>query len=366
MAAFQNPFTPSFGKMPPHMAGREAAIKAITSAFKDNPNSPSRNSLIVGARGTGKTVLLARVGEEVASYGWAVVNVTAGPGMLEDILQRALEAAGKNINRKSGIRVTAVNVAQVLGIEWEYKNAQEANWRTRMNGLLDSLASRAMGLLITVDEVRATEPEMIECATTYQQFVRENRAVGLLMAGLPKNVDALLSDESSSFLRRADRFDLGRIDDEEVRSAFQQTVEQGGRTIDPAALDYAVDAIGGYAYLMQLVGFRIWEVDEGKERIDLVQARIGVDRAQRELTRKVFDVSFRDLSKGDKKFLASMLAGDQTGDLDVIADRMGKKRNYAYNYRTRLINQGILDEAPDGTLEFVIPGLSEYLANKLL
>ena len=61
-----------------------------------------------------------------------------------------------------------------------------------------------------------------------------------------------------------------------------------------------------------------------------------------------------------------MLAGDQTGDLDVIADRMGKKRNYAYNYRTRLINQGILDEAPDGTLEFVIPGLSEYLANKLL
>lgn len=44
---------------------------------------------------------------------------------------------------------------------------------------------------------------MIASASTYQLFARENKRVGLLMAGLPHQVSMLLRDEFVSFARRS-------------------------------------------------------------------------------------------------------------------------------------------------------------------
>ena len=51
--------------------------------------------------------------------------------------------------------------------------------------------------------------------------------------------------ESSSFLRRAARFDLGSLPSYEVEEAVRITIESAGRTISQPALDAAVQAIGG-------------------------------------------------------------------------------------------------------------------------
>ena len=84
------------------------------------------------------------------------------------------------------------------------------NWRTRMNRLFKSLEKYDIGLRITIDEIRVTLGEMIAFASTYQLFVREGKRVGLLMAGLPQQVSALLRDESVSFLRRCVQHHLSR------------------------------------------------------------------------------------------------------------------------------------------------------------
>lgn len=101
------------------------------------------------------------------------------------------------------------------------------------DALLDQLAEQDIGLLITVDEVKVTVPEMKRLAQVYQHFVTEGRKVALLMAGLPQAVSALFGDDDVSFLRRARKHVLGRIPDGEIRDALLLTVNEGGRSIPP-------------------------------------------------------------------------------------------------------------------------------------
>ena len=86
------------------------------------------------------------------------------------------------------------------------------------------------------------------------------------MAGLPYKVSALLRNDSVSFLRRSQYHQLGRITDVEIANAFRKTIEAGGRSITPEALEDAVKAVDGFPYMMQLVGYRTWDVSENSPK----------------------------------------------------------------------------------------------------
>ena len=85
MTEFENPFTPSFGEVPAHVAGRRQIIADVSGALSKRSRSPELTSLFSGARGTGKTTLLSVLANKAESSGWISVNVTALPGMLEDV-----------------------------------------------------------------------------------------------------------------------------------------------------------------------------------------------------------------------------------------------------------------------------------------
>lgn len=53
MAAFNNPFTPTFGIVPPYMAGRTYVIEDIVRALDRGPGEPNLATIFIGARGTG-------------------------------------------------------------------------------------------------------------------------------------------------------------------------------------------------------------------------------------------------------------------------------------------------------------------------
>ena len=85
-----NPFTPSFGEVPFILAGRDRLLREVNTAFARPNRSPELTMLISGARGTGKTALLARIAEDAVRNGWIAVTSIASPGMLEDIYQHAV------------------------------------------------------------------------------------------------------------------------------------------------------------------------------------------------------------------------------------------------------------------------------------
>lgn len=361
----RNPFTPSFGKIPPFMAGRTELVEDMLQAFDDGIGNPNLSSIFVGSRGAGKTALLFYLSSEVSSRGWVCANVSAVPRMLEDIIERAQEASAHLREPEGKVRLTGVNVGQAIGLEWKHESMSRGNWRTRMNRLLDELNEQDIGLLITVDEVRVELDEMVQLASTYQHFVGENRKVALLMAGLPGKVSSLLRNDSISFLRRACRFTLGRIADSEIEDALRKTVEDGGRHIGAAALAKAVDTIGGFPYMMQLVGFRMWNQHPENEEISDVDAEAGIALARRDLKERVLDATYYDLSRGDIRFLEAMLESGGEGRLADIASRLGEGSNYASTYKRRLVEQGIIGDRGRGIVGFDLPWFEDYLREKL-
>lgn len=341
--AFRNPFTPSFGKIPPFMAGREDIVDDILDALDEGPGNPYLSTVFVGARGTGKTALVSYLAQEAGGHGWISVNVSAVPGMLEDIVEQTVRAGSGFVEKPSKARLEGLTLGP-FGASWTSGNQSHGNWRTRMSPLLDQLQERGIGLLMTIDEVRADLDEMILLASTYQHFVREDRKVALLMAGLPYKVSQLLSDDSVSFLRRSQYYRLGTISDIEIAEAFTQTVEQGGRAIEDDALEYAVERIGGFPYMMQLVGWRSWRIRPTAASISLEDVQRGANWAAREIEEKMLAETYRDLSAMDQRFLAAMLEDKRESALTDIAKRMGVTSSYASTYKRRLLEQGVVSE----------------------
>ena len=362
-SAMRNPFTPTFGKVPPNMAGRQDILDAMGQAFEDGPGNPNLSSIIVGPRGSGKTALLACIASEALERGWVSARVSALPGMLEDILERAREAATEFLEPGPGVHVKGVGIPQVIEVEFTRADAGAGNWRTRMNRLLDALSEHDVGLLITVDEVRTDLDEMVQLAATYQHFVQEDRKVALVMAGLPHQVAELVDDKSVSFLRRARLRRLGRVRDADVEIALRKTVLDAGGDIGDDALLACVDAAGGFPYMMQLVGFWAWD-SSTDGRITAEAAQRGIRLARQEIKEGVFDATYRELSNGDLRFLKAMLPDSRGSTLPDISVRMGVKSNYSTKYKARLLNRGVIGERPDGTLDFDLPGFREYLEGR--
>lgn len=360
-----NPFTPTFGFVPAYMAGRQDLLEDLSTALANGVGDPNLSTIVYGARGTGKTALLSFVAEEAASQGWLCAGTTASEGMLEDILNQATLVAHNFLDTPDRRRLTGVAVGQLVSFEWENTSPRAGNWRTQMSVLLDQLAQYDIGLLITVDEASAKTDEMKQLVRVYQHFVRERRKVALLMAGLPHAVSSLLADDDVSFIRRARKHSLGRIPDSAVREATRMTVAASGRRIGPEALDAAVAAADGFPYMLQLVGYHMWNERPESEEISPADVAHGITLARDELVESVLEFTYRDLSKGDRRFLAAMLPDTGASSIADIAARMGVKSNYASQYRRRLLEQGVIGEPQKGYVRFDLPMFREYLQERM-
>ena len=49
----KNPFTPTFGSIPPFLAGREHILRDINRGFINGPGDPNLSTIFTGARGNG-------------------------------------------------------------------------------------------------------------------------------------------------------------------------------------------------------------------------------------------------------------------------------------------------------------------------
>lgn len=364
MDAPHNPFTPVFGRDPAYFAGREQILDDVVRALDVGNNDPNLTSIFVGARGTGKTALLSRLASEATKRGWIAVSVTAIPGMLEDIIQRIHEEASHLIGKSESRKITSLEIAPLGSIGWENVPEDALNWRSRMNILFEQLAETETGILITVDEVDPNLDEMIELATTYQHFIREGKKVALLMAGLPHNVSRLRSGKHTSFLRRAFRQELGAISPEDVHEGYRMTLEGNGKTIDPIALDAAVRATKGFPFMFQLVGFRMWNASTTGQ-ITEENVKVGVELAQSDLRRQVFDSTYSDLSKSDLLFLKAMLEDESESSLSDISDRLGKPSGHVSTYKKRMLEAGVIEEGLRKGIRFSLPGFRDYLSEML-
>lgn len=330
------------------------------SSLDDWNGNPNRSTIISGARGTGKTVLLNHIQKKALELGWISVNVTCLKGMNEVLLNQIKDSASEFLESKSNKQLSGISVGQLFSFQWNSINEEKTDFRTSLTRIVKELNMQDIGLMIEVDEVDVSNEELELLISTYQHFVGEDRKVALLMAGLPYNILRLSNDKRITFTRRAMIRNLERIPDGASANAIEMTIKETGRTIEPAALNYVVKKADGFAYLIQLIGYYTFMQNQNTAEITLSDAKEGTKYAFREMNDHIYKTTYYELSDIDKKFLNAMLEDKKQSSTAQIAKRMNCSAGYVSRYRIRLQEQGIIRSSRRGYVEFDLPGFRDF------
>lgn len=127
---------------------------------------------------------------------------------------------------------------------------------SRLRSLLKVARALDAGVLLTVDEVQAASvDELAQLATAIQDLTRDEYDIAFAAAGLTFGVEELLEHEGTTFLRRAERLDLGLLDDATVAETLHSTATAAGRGFSEPALEES-DRIGAGLSVPIAAGWR--------------------------------------------------------------------------------------------------------------
>ncbi len=295
-----------------------------------------------------------------------MISETATPGFIErlasDHLPRALASVDPEAVKR---RLTSIQAPLNLGgVGWttDDRHRPQPSLRSQIELLTDLLAENETGLLITLDEIHQHQKdELREFGAIVQHAFRESRELAFVAAALPAAVNDLLNDSVLTFLRRADRHHLERVQEDAARAALREPIQNAGRPVTPEALETMVTATRGYPFLIQLVGDQVWRKAADERSIDLPSANAGVDAARRRLGQLVHAPALAEASDIDKSFLLAMSADDGPSQIRDVQARLGVDKNYASQYRLRLLALELVEPTGHGRLDFALPYLRDYL-----
>ncbi|MFJ4224090.1 ATP-binding protein [Microbacterium sp. NPDC089695] len=342
--------------------GRTGLLDEFIYGLRIRTGAPGLLTIFTGARGIGKTVMLGEAEDAALSQGWVVVSETATKGFLGRIGE-AMRAAGEELGGGPATRrITGISAAG-FSITTQLPPEQQTSWRRIGEDLLRHLDDRGTGLVITLDEIHgADRDELAQLAASVQHFIREGRPIALVFAGLPAAVSDLLNEGVATFLRRADRIDLHGAAIDEVESSFTATFAKLSPPLAGHLIRMAAEATGGYPFLIQLVGYHLWQVAESTDRpLASDDVEVALVAAHRRHARMVLDAALATASPKDLQFLHAMSEDDGPATTAEIGRRLGDRKNTIGNYRARLIDAGLVQPAGRGRLDFALPGLREHL-----
>lgn len=372
-----NPFKPTAGKMPPILIGRQPIIDDFSEALDNGVGAPGRIMLVTGQRGFGKTVMLTEFRRMAKARHWEVIAETASTGLVARLIA-ALSPTGMRLDQADigpSIGIAGIATAS-LG---QARFSAESNPLTLRNALNKRLNSRKIGkgkgILITIDETQAASHEdLVAIATAVQHVITDadesdvpdadKKGVAIVFAGLPYMLNDLLDNEVTTFLRRALRRELENVPLPDVKNAFLETVSDSGKTVSESdALD-AARISDGYPYMVQLVGYYMWQSAQRRHSDVITASDIATGAADALLAfdDAVCAPAMDGTTSAEQLFLKAMAKDvpdpTQVGD---IAERTKRSRSWVSKYRAALIKDRLIRPAGHGQLEFAVPHLGEYL-----
>jgi AAA ATPase domain len=375
MKRLENPYRPGFNEPPKELAGREAVLEDLREAIEVAAldGRMPRPTLLAGARGVGKTVLLAEAGAIAGSrFGWPRVHVEMRPDtpFTPDLVD-AIERAGALLEQppaKRTLRAESVTVrAGVPGVAGEVRFARGANadptpaLRPALTGLAELTTRLESGVVITLDEAHlAVRRELAAFAALLQEGTGGHWPFVVVFAGLPL---MRAPEHSVTYLERGAWHELGMLSREDTIRALRLPAQAGARPMDEDAASILAEASGGYPFAVQLYGHYAWRASTGHDTIDATAANIALPRAHQELERGLYAARWTTASPSQKRYLASLATVAAHGaptTARAVADELGRTPKQLSSVRDELIKQGTLTVEGD-QLRFTIPGMSAFV-----
>lgn len=349
-----NPFRPTPGAEPPQLIGRENVIADFQNGLVGGVGAQGRLMRITGPRGSGKTALLSELAQIACDAGWATASVSAGKTLLDDLSHEltpqfqmeGTRVAGKALiaSGETSIRIKAPN----------------------LRDLLRDAAEKARGVLVTIDEIQDAQEEDVRLiASTVQLLTGEKVDIAFVFAGLTTGVMDLINGKAMSFLQRAQPEDLTKISELEVELSLKESFSESGLSLGGDELERVAKATYGYAYLIQLVGFYVWDRTNKHRKASTSVSKEdvynGIALATNRFHETVHEPAISNITRNAMEYLIVLASHDGPTSTKCLANELGKKPNSVTYVQRSLIQRQIIERTTRGYVDFSIPLLRDYL-----
>lgn len=338
-----NPFTLSFGKKPLQYISRIMQTNQIIESF--NAESPSNQIfMITGIRGSGKTVMMTNIVDEIrADESWIVVELNP----MRDLLQ-SLAAKIYGIPEMHARFLKARLDFSAFGLGVSIEDAVPVtDIESVIERMLEQIQQDGKRLLITIDEAANSENIRI-FASSFQIFLRRDYPIYLLMTGLYENLYDLQNDKSLTFLYRAPKLMLEPLNYTAVRKHYMDIFGLDMETAEKMTI-----LTKGYPFAFQVLGYLYWENRE-KDIDDILP------EYDQYLEEYVYGKIWSELSELDKKVLLAISVNQESRVL-CIRERLQMKSELFAVYRERLKRKGVIDTREYGKIRLLLPRFAEFV-----
>ena len=194
MKSYENPYTLTFGIKPNQYISRVQQTEEIIGTLQSE-NPSVRVYLISGVRGSGKTVLMTNVSDELKKKKeWIVIHLNP----TRDLLHSAVE----KLNAQKAIASFKLKASvdfSLLGIGVSVEGAEKiSDEELALEKLLEYAEKINKRVLFTIDEVTNTT-YVKQFTSSFQKLMRENYPVFLLMTGLYENIKKIQDEDELTF-----------------------------------------------------------------------------------------------------------------------------------------------------------------------
>jgi hypothetical protein len=383
MDPYRNPFAPGAGSRPPELAGRDATLEtARTSCIRALKGRSARSLMLLGLRGTGKTVLLNEIRRIAEDEGLLTSKLEAPereslarllyPEMRKVLRLLSSTEAAKQIAARGlkGLRsfasVFKIEVAGVeVGVEPEPGLADSGDLQYDLPDLFGVIGRAAKaagkGWILLIDEVQyLTATDLSALIVSIHRISQDGLPILLVGAGLPQV--ARLAGEAKSYAERLFLYPgVGALDPKSAAQAVEKPIIDEEASIEPAALRIIIDRTQGYPFFLQEWASVAWNNAEGPEiTIDDVNHSYAETLAS--LDEGFFKVRMDRLTKAEVQFVSEMAKlGDGPYAMADIAGAMNRSQSSLGPARASIIGKGMIYSTDHGYLDFTVPLFAEFM-----
>lgn len=387
MDPLHNPFSPGAGAPPPELAGRKDILQqALLTLARIKRGRSAKSILMIGPRGTGKTVLLREIAKMAKNENYQIIKIEAHekkslPEILLPELRQVLFSLDKgdkiSSKVKRAFRVLKSFVSKIkltfkvneidfgIDIEPEKGIADSGNLEADLAQVFIALGEAAQdrntAIAIIIDELQyLNEEELSSLIMAVHTVSQESLPIAVLGAGLPQLVGK--SGSVKSYAERLfDYPEVGPLNQKDAKSALQIPAKKEGVTFTEEALDEIIRITEGYPYFLQEWGYQAWNLAQ-QSPIDINIAKEATNASIQQLDKSFFRVRFDRLTPREQEYLRALAElGDKPQRSGDIAEELGIDVQNAAPLRNNLIKKGMIYSPKHGDTAFTVPLFEGFL-----
>jgi hypothetical protein len=383
MDPVRNPFAPGAGSQPPELAGRDEIISDANIALQRVLiRKPVKSQILLGLRGTGKTVLLNKI-EELAESHHHLTSYIEAPDdrRLADLLYPKLHQVLRKLSVIETAKAAAYNATRVLrsfvgsfkvtmgdvslSVDPVIGTADSGILEYDLGelfisiGLTAQAGNRAWTLLI--DEIQYLKSkELSALIVAIHRVNQKNLPVLFFGAGLPQI--AALTGEAKSYAERLFNFPpVGPLIKSAAIDAIKQPILAEGEAITDDAIDLICKETEGYPFFLQEWGYQSWNIAD-ESPIAEGDVKGASKAAIRRLDEGFFKVRFERLTPKEREYVLAMaFLGKGPYRSSDVANSLGEDLRALGPRRAKIIHKGMIYSAAHGDIDFTVPLFDDFL-----